>query len=644
MVSRRVVSCHLARWLCAGWLAMGSAVVAPAVLAQEAWNPFKEKENARPKRQATPAPAAPAEPSLRPMDGVAAKPWQNPNQNAGQNPGQSPADTPGGVAGRSDPSGRAVEAEPLPPLDAKSTAVERGELQPVVVVDGTGLPLEFWQGLDAKAVEALVARLEIPPRSAALFALWRKLWISSATPPGGAHPESFEALRLEALYRSGLVAELTDRLKEPHGDAGGAAGPHLMALRARVAIGAGDREQGCRDAHAVARSGTETPKQIKAEMLLLSGYCAGMEGNAEAAGLAADLARAEAINAPLALAALDAFTAQQPFKPVLGKRVSLMDYRFLELAKSAHPSEVLERAEPALLVALATSETSNPALRVVAGEAAARLNVLAPETLAGIYRLLPAGPGATDPLTEQGEPLLRRAVLFKAVEAERTPMRKTRMVRALLDDARRNGLYMPVAAILAGPIEALAPVQEIGWFAETAIEINLAAGRPEAARAWIDFSASDRGDSLQHWQVLADIADPKWQGPRGAGLVHAEQLALKGRLPSDLLHRLATVLDALDYQIPLPLWEAASKTPQPKAGHLPETGVLSQLQDAAKRKEFARTVLLAMRALGPNGAEAAHMIALGDAIRALKRSGLEADARRLGLEAVFAAWPRMAAN
>ena len=437
---------------------------------------------------------------------------------------------------------------------------------------------------------------------------------------------------------------MTARARDTQTDANGAADPLLSALRARVAIGAGDREQGCRDAHAAARSGPETPKQIKAEMLLLSGYCAATEGNAEAAGLAADLARAEAINAPLALAALDAYTAQQPFKPVLPKRLSLMDYRFLELAKSAKPSEVLERAEPALLVALATAETSNAALRVVAGEAAARLNVVVPETLAAIYRLQAMPAGATDPLTAPGEPLLRRAVLFKAVEAERTPMRKTRLVRALLDDARRNGLYMPVAAILAGPIEPIAPVQEIGWFAETAIEINLAAGRTEAARAWIDFSARDRGDSLQHWLVLADISDPAWPGPRGAALVHAEQLALKGRLPSDLLHRLATVLDALDYQIPIPLWEAASRTPQPKTGHLPETGILSQLQDAAKRKEFARTVLLALRTLGPNGAEAAHMIALGDAIRALKRAGLEPDARRLGLEAVFAAWPRMAVN
>src|SRR5690606_657530 len=104
-------------------------------------------------------------------------------------------------------------------------------------------------------------------------------------------------------------------------------------------------------------------------------------------------------------------------------------------------------------------------------------------------------------------------------------------------------------------------------------------------------------------------------------LHHVEELASHGRLDSALLHRLATVLDALQFNVPIPLWEAASRTPQPAGGHLPETGVLTELQDAAKKREFARTVLLVMKTLGPNGAEGANMIALGDSIRALRRAG-----------------------
>ena len=112
------------------------------------------------------------------------------------------------------------------------------------------------------------------------------------------------------------------------------------------------------------------------------------------------------------------------------------------------------------------------------------------------------------------------------------------------------------------------------------------------------------------------------------------------RLSADLLHRLATVLDATDVNVPIQLWEAASRTPQPSTGYLPDTGVLPQLQDAAKKKEAARTILLTLRALGPAAADGAHIIALGDSIRALRRAGFEADARRLGVEALIAQWPR----
>ena len=118
----------------------------------------------------------------------------------------------------------------------------------------------------------------------------------------------------------------------------------------------------------------------------------------------------------------------------------------------------------------------------------------------------------------------------------------------------------------------------------------------------------------------------------------------RGRFPADVLHRLATVLDATDVNVPIPLWEAASRTPQPSTGYLPETGVLAQLQDAAKKKEIARTILLTMRALGPSAADGAHMIALGDSIRALRRAGLDSDARRLGVEALIAQWPRGGAS
>ena len=117
---------------------------------------------------------------------------------------------------------------------------------------------------------------------------------------------------------------------------------------------------------------------------------------------------------------------------------------------------------------------------------------------------------------------------------------------------------------------------------------------------------------------------------------------VRGRLDAQTLDRLATLLDALDVDVPIALWDAAGRTPQPAGGYLPETGVLAELAEAAKHGEVGHTILLAMRALGPYGPAGAHVLALGDAVRALNRVHLYGDARRLALEALLPAWPRAA--
>ena len=90
----------------------------------------------------------------------------------------------------------------------------------------------------------------------------------------------------------------------------------------------------------------------------------------------------------------------------------------------------------------------------------------------------------------------------------------------------------------------------------------------------------------------------------------------------------------------MPIWDAANRAPKPKTGQLPPTGVLTQLLEASKKKEAVRTVLLVMRTLGRDHPRDAHLIALGDSVRALKRAGLLREAKRLAFEAVFSAWPR----
>lgn len=519
--------------------------------------------------------------------------------------------------------------------------VEKGDLDPVMANDGSGLPYELWRGLNASGVEALISKIEIPPRSPALHALWLRLITADVTPnPGAAADARFVALRLEALYRSGLARVAAEEIsKQPQ-----AKEPLLEMLAARNALAAGNANKACEMAKGAAGGIARMPQRLKSQTVMLMGYCAALANDQAGAGLAAELARNEGQENSPGLEALDAISIGAKHQIKVGGPLSLLDYKLVEKAGGVPHAVILEKGEPALLASLALDASTPINLGLPAAEQAARLNALAPDMLAAIYR--------TNASKETADQLLggsrvqgaeRRAALFKAAELEQTPMKKTRLIRALIDEARRSGLQFQILQALAPIAAQIQPQPEVSWFAETGIEIALIAGEYDLARRWIASgnSSGQIGDGLDHWLALADIADPNFSR-RGESLAGLEHLAQIGRFKPDDLHRLATVLDALSYNVPIPLWEAASRTPQPNTGYLPETGVLSELQDASKKKEFGRTVLLAMQALGPNGAEGAHMIALGDSIRALRRAGLEADARRLGLEALFAAWPRSA--
>lgn len=514
---------------------------------------------------------------------------------------------------------------------AAAVGVERGELAPVVSTDGSGLPYELWRGLDITAIEGQVSKLEIPPGSPVIQSLWRRLLTSEAG-SGAASSARFDALRADALYRTGLPAEAADMARRLPDTAEAA----TALLAARIEIAGSDLPRGCERLKPLLARKAELPKPSQAEVLVLTGYCAVANGNAAGAGLAADLMREDRLDDPAGLAALDAASGTTSKTRARSTRpVALVHYLLHANAGGLDRSVVVERGEPALLSKLATDRGADPELRLLAAEAAARNHGLSPADLAEAYRA--AGQAAAG----RSSPSVQRAAMFRSAAAERTPLRKVRLIRALLDDARRAGLYWQTLALLGPVEEVLQPVPELGWFAETGIEISLVTGNMARARQWASLGGSLPGDGgLRHWLTLIDLVDGAHGGAQDRSLAAVADLAVRGRMSPDLLHRLATVLDAHDVNVPIPLWEAAGRAPQPTGGHLPPTGVLSELQDASRKKEFGRTLLLVMRTLGPGGAESANIIALGDAIRGLRRAGLEAEARRLGLEALFAGWPR----
>ena len=618
----------------------------PAAAAQDGWNPFAEKDRqaarsaARQRRQQKPK-AVDNRPYLAPItpDGSAPSqpyPATSPGYGASntyQPPGTSPAAVPGSVPYGA--PGTYIPASPsgTPNFAAHAPGVQRGELTPVISGDGA-LPKGTWQHLDASGAEQLLGSTQLPPASAALNDLFNRIMAEPVSDP------RLNAVRIAALLRAGRFQQAARLRKASPRDQSST--PVQDITEAKLDLATGATEAGCRRIKAAVATPAKLAKQVRGEAVVLAGYCAIIAGNRQAGGLAAELARDSGYNQPFVLGLLEAIASGDAVRAPLPQAVSMLDGLLVQQLKKPDPALIdgmLKRADAGFLQLVASATGVAPGLRLKAAERGAAANILSPAALAEAYRAT-----AQAPSNPAGAPQ-ERARQFVAAEQSQAQFAKTRAVRALLDSARRDGLYQVTAVAAAPIVRAMRPAQEISWFTETAIEILAAAADYETARQWVRASgAGDRRGSagtLDHWLMLLDIADPKVSRQnRGRRINLLENLALQGRFTPAALHRLATVLDALDYNIPVPLWNLASRTEQPQTGHLPETGMLSAMKQASEGRQIAATTLYALRTIAPSGTPATHLLGLGETIRALKRAGLEKAARRIGFEALFSSWPR----
>ena len=419
--------------------------------------------------------------------------------------------------------------------------------------------------------------------------------------------------------RAGRIEEVIAVL----GGAGAPNEPGAAAVYAVALLAAGRDDEACGLGLGGARAGTWRDSLAKRAIFLIPAYCAARGGDRAGAELALNLARDNGVDTGMAAAALAG--AKQP----LPRSVDVVDYLFLKLGHSAGAG-IAARATPDLLYLIARDQSAPAELRVAAAERAAALNVIDGTMLAAAY-----GDAASRlPKSAQSPPALR-AKLFATLNGQASPKIRAELIDALLASGRDARIEIPMAQALAQVTGGFAQDAPGAGFAETGVRVAALAGDAEAAWQW-----TEAGDPrLRSWQLLLATSDPYGQNARAA-LDAGVDIALQSGLPGALLQRLVTVLDALGEEVPIPLWDLAGKTPQPADGYLPETGALTSLKQAADSGDVGRTILLVAAVLGPDGPQGAHLIGLGDSLRALRRVGLDAEARRIGFEALYAHWPQ----
>ena len=530
----------------------------------------------------------------------------------------------------------AIESSDLPPLAGEAAP---GDTQPVVS-NTTATPSssdQRWLGLPLAEARRLEAGMPRPLGSPMLAALWRQLL------KGGRQADAeVMAFRAQSLLDQGWAADAAALLSSLPKDE-----PVIALVAAKAALAIGDGSGACPLLRQVPVAMTvKLGKTDRSDFVAMAAFCAALSKDETQTALAADVLRETGIDRPVALAVLDGLsTGTAPDLPT-DRALDLIDARLAGVVRPVRRAELGDRPSPDAVAALAADTARDPQSRAEAVEMAVAAHLLPASTLAEAYQAIELAPELRqNPLAQEAEGALKRAVLYQAAFEERAMLRKARYIRAMLDETSREGLGAGAAALLADAVEDLPQVGEIGWFAESAVEILVTAGRTARAREWIgrdqDLDTSGGRLGLGHWLVLANIRDMSDVG-RGTALPELEPAIRAGVIPPDVLQRLVTVLDALEYNVPIPVWEAAGTGQQSDAGDLPETGLLAELQKVARQGDRPKTVLLVVLALAKSGPGGTHQLALGDALRALMKVGMEREARQLAFEALYPLWPRRA--
>ncbi len=492
---------------------------------------------------------------------------------------------------------------------------------------------DFWRGLSQTQLEKAVLSLPLSSPSPVRQALWQRLLTQPLGPDTSPTAlRRYTLLRHQLLYRAGWLKPLLAAFAAQAGQEG-----WLQPFHAQALLATGRRRAACDLARNFPLTDRDRLGGAYGLALRITVYCAAWQKDYRGAALLLEVGREAGVRDPVGEAVVNRLLGMEDARFAAPKTLRLLDYLFLRLLPGSVPRRVVALATPAVLHAIATDTTLEPGIRLAAAERAARDGIIDAEILAAAYDALAQHGGGAEGA------LRRRARLLRQIAVNSTAQEKARKVEAILSSLGRAPLSVPLARLLADKLADMSPRAELVWFAPTAARIAATAGRFSLAARWAELGLTAGGPAgrmATGWLPVIEIAAGPGVAPRDAGLQMATELARQGQLRGLWLHRVVTAFEALKYQVPIALWQAAGRAPQPTGGFLPPTGVLGHLRQAAEAGETGRTLLLALTALGPQGPAGANLLVLGDVIRALREVGEEALARQVAFEALSRRLPR----
>ena len=509
---------------------------------------------------------------------------------------------------------------------------------PAIAVDAVGWPdaaraldRDLWRDSSRDAVVERLRALPIAAASPTLQALQMRLMTAAADPPpatGDQPSGAFLVARLAVLLRAGAWEPVFELVQRTPADS---RLPAIARVDAEARFLAGDHDGACRAVTAAV--GQADPADAFWPRALA--FCQALNGDDAAAALSLTLLRETGAEDPRFQSLVDALAGAGDDRPTIElDGPPEPDPLFVAAARAAGarpPAGWAETGEPWLARVLADATVLPIGLRLVAAERAHAVGAVAAETVRALYRESSAAqPGGSGTVATA----FARAEAFRRAEAATIDLDRADVVIKALDDSRQTARYAPTADLYRDLLVNFEPTPTLISRSGELVPALLALGAAESAVVWLEAAqaesefnsaALEAGVKAAPYIALLDPAfDDDARLTRWAALAEgdgAQRAAV-----------LAVAFQGLGRRVPPALATAAA----PAMPALPDPGAPSEVTAAAAGGQVGETllgVLMLPPSEGPGGWDVSTVAA---AVAALRRVGLEQEARDLALEAATA--------
>ena len=444
--------------------------------------------------------------------------------------------------------------------------------------------------------------------SPALQSLVRRLLLSPAAAPEG--PDEGERtlprlratrlLRLGELNAAGaVIAAIPERER----------GPALPLVVAADAIG-GDIGRAC----ATVREAVRRDQGAFWQAALIA--CQALQGETEQASLGLQLLAEDQAPRDDTLGAAVEALAGRPSSAAVSRAEGLdpLRLRLLVKAKQHLAPALVASLRPDLALCLALDEEAPAETRLAAAERAAQFGALPPDRLRALYMDNASGEEPS------GEPALDHSRRFAAIERAVTATERLHQIVSFVESfgASQSGNFALAAQLVLPALRQIEPDSRLADLAPLVSRLLLAAGDTRAARHWSALVSGPEAHSLRFLAALATGSEEQVETPPLPVLVALSSALGQPVQPTDWV------------RLPEASWAGTGAPSPPPAAWL-------DLAQAARAKRIGESILAAVMVAAPTGNLSTGPVALFTAVSGLRRIGLDADARRLAVEATLAA-------